>query len=163
MAVEQLPPVMSGAEAARACRVPERAVRRWVASGYLPALKTHPSLRIQAADLLPWLRATRAPARGRRDQPEAAPLAAAEPSTLREPAEPSLAELVSLVRDLQQQLVQASSLAMRWEERAGELGGELAASRREVAALRAALAKRDLDALRPVAAPPRPWWAFWRR
>ena len=48
---------VSAAEAGQLCHVSERTVRRWIASGRLPADLSGPTLRLAVADLQPYLAA----------------------------------------------------------------------------------------------------------
>jgi excisionase family DNA binding protein len=148
----------------------DRTVRRWCESGKLSATRTLTGWTVMAGDLSAFL--------GRRDRPVSADGHSEDGHRPVGPDSPSdLSAIVSLVRELQQQVIVATSAAAMWQGRASVLQERVTALEAQVEQLRALPApppgvpedtpQRESDARppEPVQAPAgprrRPWWAFW--
>jgi excisionase family DNA binding protein len=158
MTMSGLSDYLSAAEAARACGVSERTIRRWVAAGRLAADLSGPTLRVAAGDLAAWRdhMSGQAPAgQARPDVRQAAGTGHSTFVTDTETARPDLTALVTLIAELQQQLVAKAEAAAMWQARATLLADQLAALQQPT--LPAGEPDKSLVTLPP------PWWAFWRR
>jgi excisionase family DNA binding protein len=127
---------LSARESADYCGVSEKTIRNWIAAGRLSAEKSAGTFRIDQEALDVLRSGTPRPLRSAENgsaevRAEGSPQGA-------ESAEPSaVAELVTLVRDLQAQLVTTASTAAMWQERAGMLSDRLALAEAKIAALEA--------------------------
>ena len=127
---------LSARESADYCGVSEKTIRNWIAAGRLSAERSAGSFRI-AQDDLDVLR-NGSPHPPRTAENGSAEVRAEGSPHRAESAEGSaVAELVTLVRDLQAQLVTTASTAAMWQERAGMLSDRLALAESRLAALEA--------------------------
>src|SRR4051794_14823006 len=133
MTMSGLPNTMSAAEAARACGMSERTIRRWVAAGRLTADESGPTMRVAARDLQPWLDGLSGQAPTGQAGPDVRQAVGNGHSTLgpdTDTARPDLTVLVTLVANLQHELVAKAEAAAMWQERARVLQEQLDVSQR---------------------------------
>jgi excisionase family DNA binding protein len=163
MTMSGLSESLSAAEAARACGVSERTIRRWVAAGRLTADESGPTMRVAARDLAAWRDNMSGQAPAGQARPDVRQAVSNGHSTLSpdtDTARPDLAALVTLVANLQHELVAKAEAAAMWQERATTLADQLAALQRP--ALEAG-AVDSVESTAPIESvdPPRPWWQRW--
>ena len=162
---------VSARQAATLCNVSGTTVQRWIASGRLRAALVDGAYRIAVEDLAPFQarhRATGAPDTGATVQADTPTDTVAPPDVqinvqrvAPEASDPSVAELVSLVREQ----------AERLEKYAGQIGflqARVQELERENLLLKEPIPHSETaswqTAHHPTAecAPRRPWWALWR-